>query len=110
MGVIVDAKAGTEGLVLGTEDRKFLEYVKRHSAQTENLGINRVYLCVVSSSFRAIDADNLRTALAGSLVRGFAMWSVASLMATVEQSIYDRSRFTLAALESEFQRSGIPAN
>ncbi|MBI3843884.1 MAG: hypothetical protein HY292_04510 [Planctomycetes bacterium] len=63
--VIIDAKARAEGFVLGTEDRKLLEYAKRHSDDLRREGVERVYPCVVSSSFREKDVDALRHALTG---------------------------------------------
>ena len=100
--VIIDAKARTNTFVLGTEDRKLLEYVKRHSDDLRREGIERVYLCVVSSGFREKDTDTLHQALTGSGLHGWSLWSAEVLMATVERSISERSEFRLTDLEKAF--------
>lgn len=101
-GVIVDSKARAEGYVLGTEDRKFVEYAKRHVAELAAQGIERVYLCIVSSAFRESDVPQLRSALTNSALRGFALWPVSHLISVTERSIMDRFSFSLADLEKDF--------
>lgn len=100
--VIIDAKARADGFVLGTEDRKLLEYAKQHSDDLRREGIERVYLCVISSAFREKDTDSLLRALTGSGLHGWSLWTAEVLMATVERSISGRSDFRLVDLEEKF--------
>jgi hypothetical protein len=100
--VIIDAKARADGFELGTEDRKLLEYAKHHSDDLRREGIERVYLCVVSSGFREKDTDVLRRALTGSGLHGWSLWTAEVLMEMVERSISERCGFRLADLEKTF--------
>jgi hypothetical protein len=106
-GVIVDAKARAEGFVLSTEDRKLREYAKTHSDELRREGMDRIYLCVVSSSFREKDVEAVRQALTGSGIHGWSLWPVDVLMTTVEKSIAERSEFRLADLEERFALNSI---
>lgn len=105
--VIVDAKAYTDGYYLKTEDRKFKEYVERHTEEMQRLGIKRCYLCIISSSFRSQDITKLGAALANSAIKGFSLWTAKHLMDTVEQSIKERWQFSLKNLESKFFSNSI---
>lgn len=106
-GVIIDAKARADGFVLGTEDRKLAEYANNHSADLRREGIDRIYLCVVSSSFREKDIAALRKALTGTDIHGWSMWTADALMATVNRSIEERADFSLAILEPKFRLNSI---
>jgi hypothetical protein len=101
-GVIVDSKARADGYVLGTEDRKFIEYAKRHVSELAAQHIERVYLCIISSSFRESDVAQLRSTLTDSPIRGFALWPASHLVSVTERSIRERFSFSLAALEKDF--------
>jgi hypothetical protein len=69
-GVIIDAKVRQNGYVLGTEDRKFLEYAVTHSRQLHSNGIPKVYFVVIGSGFRESDLSKLTKYLAESPIRG----------------------------------------
>jgi hypothetical protein len=105
--VIIDAKARADGFVLGTEDRKLLEYAKHHSDDLRREGIERIYLCVVSSGFRERDTDILHRSLTGSGLHGWSLWTADVLMATVERSISERFEFRLADLEKKFALNAV---
>ena len=105
--VIIDAKARADGFMLGTEDRKLLEYAKHHSDDLRREGIERIYLCVVSSGFREKDIDILHRSLTGSGLHGWSLWTADVLMATVERSISERSEFRLADLEMKFALNAV---
>jgi hypothetical protein len=105
--VIIDAKVRAEGFVVGTEDRKLLEYAKRHSDDLRREGIERIYLCVVSSRFRDKDVEVLGRTLTGSGLHGWSLMPAEVLMATVEKSIAERSDFRLADLERRFALNAI---
>jgi hypothetical protein len=105
--VIIDAKARAEGFVLGTEDRKLLEYAKTHSEELRREGIERIYLCVISSGFREKDAEAVRQALTGSGIHGWSLCPAEVLITMIERSIGQRCDFRLADLEKMFARNGI---
>lgn len=98
-GVIIDAKVRANGYVLGTEDRKFLEYATTHSRELELTGIQKVYLVVVGSEFRNDDLKKLTEYLADSPVRGAVFITAKALMRIVEESIRERHRFRLADID-----------
>ena len=89
--MIIDAKARADGFVLGTEDRKLAEYAKNHSTDLRRDGIDRIYLCVVSSSFREKDIAALGKALTGTDIHGWSMWTADVLMTAVSRSIEKRA-------------------
>lgn len=97
--VVLDAKCRREGYVLGTEDRKFLEYATHHHKQLAAQGLARVYLLVIAPSFNEAAHKQLSATLSGSAIRGFCLMTAPALMRIVEDSIRDRSQFTLAEFE-----------
>jgi hypothetical protein len=106
---IIDAKARSNGYVLGTEDRKFFEYASTHSTELNSEGITRVYLVVVASSFRETDLARFVDYMTDSSVRGVARMTVDALLRRVEDSIRDRAHFSVKDLEPEFFRNSIIA-
>ena len=90
------AKARANGYVLGTEDRKFLEYAKAHGTELQSQGFDKIYLVVVASSFRDADLKQLTEYLSDSPLRGVSMITARALMRMVEESIRRRSQFSLS--------------
>ena len=101
-GVIIDAKVRANGYVLGTEDRKFLEYATTHSRELQRTGIQKVYLAVIGSEFRNDDLSKLTAYLAQSPVRGAVFITAKALMRIVEESIRERHNFRLADIDTLF--------
>lgn len=71
--IIIDAKSREENYKIGTEDRKFIEYIKTHSEALKRDGISKVYFLVVSSQFdgdsiKAINNMKLETGVTLSLI------------------------------------------
>jgi len=64
--VIIDAKVRSAGYLLGTEDRKFLEYAQNHGSELQRQGFEKVYFVVVGSSFKEGDLKKLTDALSAS--------------------------------------------
>lgn len=95
VALIIDAKVRSNGYVLGTEDRKFLEYVSAHGKDMQKKGYEQIYFVVVGSSFRQSDLDKLAAYLSASCIRSIAMITARALMRIVEESIRDRARFAL---------------
>jgi len=100
--LIIDAKSRAEGYVLGTEDRKFLEYAINHGKDLQSKGIDRIYLIVISSSFQDSDLEKLRTYLTNSPIRSVTLLTANATMRIVEDSIRERHSFTLSYLEKIF--------
>ena len=99
--VLIDAKVRVNGYALGTEDRKFLEYALTHGKELQRQGFEKVYLVVVGFSFRESDLKKLTEYLSESPARSVDMISAAALIRIVEESIRERSTFTLSAFEKQ---------
>jgi len=99
--ILIDAKVRANGYALGTEDRKFLEYALTHGKELQRQGFERIYLVVVGSSFRESDLKKLTEYLSESPARSVDMISAAALIRVVEESIRERSTFTLSAFEKQ---------
>jgi hypothetical protein len=99
--VIIDAKVRSAGYVLGTEDRKFLEYAQNHGAELQRQGFERVYFVVVGSSFKEGDLKKLTETLSSSPIRGVNLLTASALMNLVEDSIHGRSKFSLGDFERQ---------
>jgi len=97
--IIIDAKVRKQGYVLGTDDRTFQEYVLRSTLDLKKDGIEKIYLAIVGSQFRESDIKKLSEYLAGSEIRGITFFTAQALMRVVQESIRDRSTFTLADFE-----------
>lgn len=101
-GLIVDAKVRSSGYVLGTEDRKFLEYANHHGRELQRQGLDRLYFIVVGPSFKESDLQKLTENLSDSPIRNVILMTASALMRMVEESIQHRSAFTLLDLEKKF--------
>lgn len=97
--VICDAKARLEGYVLGTEDRKFLEYASKHARELHSAGVRNVYLVVIAPVFRQSDLDKLTKYLADSPIRSVDLITARALVRMVEDSIRERYRFRLREID-----------
>lgn len=108
--VVIDAKVRSGGYVLGTEDRKFLEYARNQGTELRHQGFENIYFVVVGSSFKEGDLKKLTEYLSGSPIRSVDLVAASALMRLVEESIRDRSRFSLSDLERKlFGNKIIPA-
>jgi hypothetical protein len=100
--VIIDAKVRSAGYVLGTEDRKFLEYAKSHGADLRRKGFERIYFAVIGSSFKEGDLRKLTDKLSDSPIRSVILLTASDLMRLVEDSIRERYKFSLSDIERQF--------
>jgi hypothetical protein len=98
-GVILDAKARRDGYTLGTDDRQFCDYARRHSRELSQSGIDRVYFIVLGAGFRRHDLENLAGYLVAEPIRSVCFLEAHALMRLVNDSIRDRATFHLAGLE-----------
>lgn len=99
--ILIDAKVRANGYALGTEDRKFLEYALNHGKELQRQGFEKVYLVVVGPSFRQSDLGKLTEYLSESPARSVDMITATALMGIVEESIRERSTFTLSNFEKQ---------
>jgi hypothetical protein len=110
VALIVDAKVRTNGYMLGTEDRKFLEYAVKHGKALQSQGYDKVYFVVVASSFRETDLKTLAEYLSDSPLRSVAMITARALVRMVEESIRNRSQFSLFDFGKQLFGNKIVAN
>lgn len=96
--VIIDAKVRSTGYVLGTEDRKFLEYARTQGTELKRQGFDNLYFVVVGPSFKDGDLKKLTEYLSDSPIRSVDLITASALMRFVEESIRERSRFSLSDL------------
>ena len=94
--IIIDAKIRSNGYVLGTEDRKFLEYARVQGAELKRQGFDNLYFVVVAPSFRESDLKKLTEYLSDSPIRSVDLITASALMRLVEESIRERSKFSLS--------------
>ena len=94
--IIIDAKMRSSGYVLGTEDRKFLENARSQGAELKRQGFDNLYFVVVAPSFKDSDLKKLTEYLSDSPIRSVDLITAAALMRLVEESIRERSRFSLS--------------
>ncbi len=52
--ILIDAKSRKDNYKIGTEDRKFIEYIKTFSDPLRKQGFTNIYFLVVSSSFDSV--------------------------------------------------------
>ena len=96
--VIIDAKVRSGGYVLGTEDRKFLEYARAQGTELKRQGFDSLYFVVVGPSFRDGDLKKLTEYLSDSPIRSVDLITASALMRLVEESIRERNKFSLSDL------------
>jgi|GEM_PF-2423719 len=58
--VLIDAKSRKDKYKMGTEDRKFIEYIKTFSEPLRKSGFTKIYFLIVSSSFDSISATAIK--------------------------------------------------
>lgn len=58
--ILIDAKARKESYKFGTEDRKFIEYIKTFSEPLRRNGYSKIYFLIVSSKFGSISETSIK--------------------------------------------------
>lgn len=58
--ILIDAKARRENYKIGTEDRKFIEYIKTHSESLKKAGFSKIYFLIVSSQFESLSETAIK--------------------------------------------------
>jgi hypothetical protein len=105
--IVYDAKVRRSGLVMGTEDRKFREYIERHASDLERDGVDAVYFAVISSSFDERDIAKAREVVRLTKAKAFVLLEAGALRALVEQHLRTQVLADWAKLERLFGVSSI---
>lgn len=58
--ILIDAKSRKDNYKIGTEDRKFIEYIKTFSEPLLKSGLTKIYFLIVSSRFDSISTNSIR--------------------------------------------------
>jgi len=105
--VVYDAKVRRSGFVMGTEDRKFREYIERHGKELERDGVDSIYFAVVSSSFDEADPVKAREVVRLTKAKAFALIEAVAVRALVELKLRTRLLDDGEALERLLAQSAI---
>lgn len=58
--ILLDSKARKRSYVIGTEDRKFIEYIHKYSEPLSKSGYTKKYFLIVSSQFDPVTSSALK--------------------------------------------------
>jgi hypothetical protein len=58
--ILIDAKARKDNYKIGTDDRKFIEYIKTFSEPLRKSGFTNIYFLIVSSSFDSVSTTAIK--------------------------------------------------
>jgi hypothetical protein len=58
--ILIDAKSRTENYKIGTDDRKFIEYINKFCEPLKKSGFKNIYLLIVSSGFDSVSATAIK--------------------------------------------------
>jgi hypothetical protein len=105
--IIYDAKVRRSGFVMGTEDRKFREYIEHHASDLERDGVDAVYFAVISSRFEERDIEKAREVVRLTKAKAFALLEAGALRALVELNVRTQLLADWAKLERLFGVSSI---
>ncbi len=107
--IVFDAKVRRGGFVMGTEDRKFRDYLERHGNDLEREGIPSVYFAVISRSFEENDIGKAREVVRLTKAKAFVLLEAAALRGLVELKLSTHLLDDAAAIERLFAVSGVLA-
>jgi hypothetical protein len=104
--VVFDTKVRRDGFVMGTEDRKFRDYLERHGNDLEREGFRSIYFAVISSSFEEADVAKAREVVRLTKAKAFVLVEAVALRALVELRLRAPS-FDMTTLERLFAASAV---
>jgi hypothetical protein len=58
--ILIDAKARKDSYKIGTDDRKFIEYIKTFSEPLRKHGFTNIYFLIVSSRFGSLSTEAIK--------------------------------------------------
>ncbi len=105
--LVYDAKVRRGGFVMGTEDRKFREYVERHAEALKREGIDKVYFTVISSSFADGDLRKANELVRQTQARACVLLPAELLRDLVDLRLRSGPAWDLVRLERVFASSAI---
>ncbi len=100
--LIYDAKLRRSGFVMGTEDRKFREYVATHATDLRREGFETLHFVVVSSSFAASDLPRAQDIVQTTPAKSCVLLEAAALLAMVELRLRTQNLAEAAQLHRVF--------
>ncbi len=105
--VVYDTKVRRGGFVMGTEDRKFREYIERHGKDLEREGIDAIYFAVISSSFDESDVVKAREVVRLTKAKAFVLLEASALRALAELKLRTRVLDDWEVLQRLFTLSNV---
>jgi AcrR family transcriptional regulator len=105
--IVYDAKVRRGGYNLGTEDRKFREYIDTHGKALRGEGLRKLYFVVVSGSFSEADLPRATELTRITHANACTFVTASALVDLVEKRIRDPLTFDLDALERAFAQTRI---
>lgn len=88
--IVYDAKVRRGQFSIGTEDRKFREYIDHHAADLQRAGIDSVFFAVVSGSFDGGDTEKAREVVRLTRAKAFVLMEARALRGLVELKLRTR--------------------
>ncbi|MEB0277196.1 restriction endonuclease FokI C-terminal domain-containing protein [Mucilaginibacter sp. 10B2] len=104
--LLIDAKARKEAYQIGTEDRKFIEYIKTHSSNLNRTGHGIIYFVIVSSEFKSITESSLKNIMTETNVVT-TLFKASTLLKLLSKKIEYPSTLNLESIKGLFLNSGI---
>lgn len=105
--IVYDAKLRQGDYRIGTEDRKFKEYLEKHQAPLARRGLRRIYFAVVSGTFIASDVRKAQEIARLTDAKSCVLLSVQALLRMVEIRLLQAPSFDHHWLERQFQTTRI---
>ncbi len=103
--ILIDAKARKEKYSLGTEDRKFIEYIKKFVPSLKKDGYESFYFLVVSSEFSSISTVAMNNIFRETNVK-ISFISAKNLVRLVADKIQNPRKSDLGKLRELFLNGG----
>jgi hypothetical protein len=100
--IIYDAKLRQGAYRIGTEDRKFREYIEHHQPALARTGISKLYFVIVSGTFVESDVNNAREIVRLTSAKSVVMLSIEALLRIVELRLSNSHQFDQRWLERQF--------
>lgn len=104
--ILIDAKARKETYQIGTEDRKFIEYIKTHINTLNRAGHSIVYFLIVSSNFKSASDISLKNILRETGINTTLITAV-SLLKILARKIEQPNNLPLDRIKDIFITQGM---
>jgi hypothetical protein len=104
--LLIDAKARKEAYQIGTEDRKFIEYIKTHTSNLNRTGHGIIYFVIVSSEFKSITESSLKNIIKETNVVT-TLFKASTLLKLLSKKIEYPSILNLESIRELFLNNGV---